>query len=175
MSALDQVPAAVAAELTRLCLDHLHDEEACWQRVLATLPTVQQALAGGKWTALADTLEAQAQAAQECERVHRARQQLRVRLAEHLQAPAGTLTLEAAAQRLPAPERRQVLVRRDSLRLQAEEAQRRSRACTSLAQYHLDFIQRLFGDLTGGGDVGRYGPQGTMRPAACGSLIQARG
>ena len=169
------VDSGAAAALAARCLDHLRVEEMFRARAVAVLHAVQQALSVGRWSALADLAPVQEQLGQESEQLGSARRRLCAEASAVLGVPAEELTLEQIARRLPEPDRARVLEQRGALRAGARETHRLAQVCSVVARYHLDFIQRFFAELTGRADGACYGPEGTLQPSACRSLLQARG
>jgi hypothetical protein len=175
MSAAAPISFADPDAVAQLCLEHLDVEDAHWSSVVAVLRPLQQALTRGQWQALAESAPAQEEIAQQNERMRPLRQRLRERLAATMRVPADAVSLDQVVPKLLPSARQRVAEVRAHVRAQAAEAQSLSKACALLAHYHLEFLTRFFSELTGGIEVGRYGREGTLRPAACGSIIQARG
>ncbi len=175
MNAVETIDAGAAAALTERCLDHLRLEELFRARATAVLRAVQEALNAGRWGALADLTPAQEQLAQESEQMRLAQRRLCDDAAAVLNLPSDGLTLERIGGRLPPPFAERLRRQRAETRARAQETQRLAQLCGVVARYHLDFIQRFFADLTGLADGACYGPEGTLRPSTCRSLLEARG
>lgn len=164
-----------ASSLADRFIEHLRQEQAFWSHAHTVLRSLCATWDAGQWQALTEVTPAQDQLMLENDRLRGARRTVLSELGAALGAPTDTLTLERIAAHLPATHGRQVLDLRADLRLRANEVQRLGRACALRAEYHVAFLQRFFTELTGGAAAGRYGPQGTLQPGACRSLLQARG
>jgi hypothetical protein len=164
------------ADLTRLCLELVEREEAHLAAVLESLDEVATGLRGNDAAALAASLQRQDSVVQAGLQVRQARHTFRESAARSLQTTPAAITLERVSRNLSAVEARRVLQARDRLRRLTREVEDRMRRNALLTHYYLEFLQKFFAQITGGqAQCDRYGPQGKLRPAACGFLLHARG
>jgi hypothetical protein len=164
------------AELARLSAELIEREEAHLAAVLESLGAVAAGLRGNDAAALAATLQLQDSLAHAGLQVRQARQAFREAAAKALHVSPAAVTLEAVSRSLSPLESRRVLLARARLRSLTRAVEDRMRRIALLTHHYLDFLQKFFAQITGGQpQCDRYGPQGRLRPAACGSLLHARG
>ena len=111
-------------------------------------------------------------------RVHDEHRALRAEFAAATGMPSESVTLSTLLDKLPLPADsiHELWALRTKLRRDGEEAQRLVRGNAYVAGQQLAFLEGFFVELAGGQqDARRYGPQGSLQPAACGSVIEARG
>lgn len=165
---------ALPPSLVDRFLDHLRQEQTHWTKVLAAMRAISAALAAGQWRVLAETA-VQENLLEENDRLRAARRRICAEAALALRIPVEALTLEQIAHAVATPTRQLLLELRSQLRSRAVEAQGLGRACALRAQFHVDFMQRFFAELTGMSPGGCYSREGTLQPAAGRPLLQARG
>jgi hypothetical protein len=91
-----------------------------------------------------------------------------------LRLDPGTLTLQRLAELLAEPQRAQLAAACVRLQKLVVEANRLNQNNAALLYYCLEFLNRFFADLTGGGSAS-YTQAGRQSSAAAGKLLEARG
>lgn len=163
-------------QLADACLKHLTQEESLLVAAREALEKVRGAIARGGPKDLAEALQHQAGVFQAGTVVRDGRQALRQSLATALALPVEECTLQLLTAQLPPDEAEQMSQTRQRLRQLAAEVDRLNHGIAVVSHYQLDFLQHLFGEITGAGQHGGcYGPEGQRRDPVCGSLIELRG
>jgi hypothetical protein len=159
------------AALRNRCFDHLRHEERHLQEATALLQALHAAALQGRWSELQEQLPAAQDLADRAATLRADRAACRLELAAGLGVSPEKLRLGVLVQ--PYPALRELTERVSG---QAVTLRLLSQRHGRLAHHMLGCLQGIFIELAGGQAENRsYGPAGTLRPNACGSLIEVNG
>lgn len=168
-------PPSPAGILRTLCETYVSGEEMALNRTVSSVRAIRATLLKGGIEELERSLQLQQEGAAVAAVWRRQRDQFRQDAAACLGMPAESITLGRLLEHLPPGDAEPIRRARQRLRTLAAQVEQLNRGNRILMRYTLDFFQQFFVGLTGGRGSGIYARSGKQQPAACHSLMQARG
>ncbi|MCA9263006.1 MAG: flagellar export chaperone FlgN [Planctomycetales bacterium] len=164
-----------SADLYDACMRHLDEEIKTLERLNRMQHDLRGALRQADASALAETLDAQAQAGDLLAPLRCRRQALRDRIAEELRWPRDAATIQRLAIDAEPTVRIELLARRERLNRLVAEQQQLAQGNALLTRNWSELIQMMFAKLTGVERTsGCYGSQGQLTEQVATSVFQTR-